>query len=140
MSCGVSLKPNVFAQVSPAGSVKRTSTTACQSPATTVCAKTASLPSPASATPDTPAPSVTSKFRSATVTPVRTEGAASTWSMPTSATAHLEPQVGARVLQHGVYYKKGNLYFYTRPSVTQTCGKFRGDDSSEKVLLLLLLF
>lgn len=59
-----------------------------------VCVKTALPLSHVSATLDTLVPSVISKFRSATATHVRTEGAALIWSMPTSVTAHLEPQVG----------------------------------------------
>lgn len=59
-----------------------------------VCVKTALPLFHVSATLDTLAPSVISKFRSATATHVRTEAAALIWSMPTSVTAHLEPQVG----------------------------------------------
>lgn len=68
--------------------------TAYQSHATMVCVKMALPPSPVSAMLDTQAPSVISRSRSATATLVRTEGAALTWSMPISVTAHQEPQVG----------------------------------------------
>lgn len=66
-----------------------------RSHATMVCVKTASPPSPVSATRDTQAPSAISRSRSATATRARTEDAALTWSMPTSVTAHQEPQVGS---------------------------------------------
>lgn len=52
--------------------------TVSQSHATTVNVRMELLPSPANATPDTQAPSVISKCRSATVIHVRIEGAAST--------------------------------------------------------------
>lgn len=68
--------------------------TAYQSHATMVCVKMGLPPSCVSVTLDTLAPSVISRSRSATATHVRTEGAALTWSMPTSVTAHLELQVG----------------------------------------------
>lgn len=70
--------------------------TVSQSHATTGNAGMASPPSPASATPGTQAPSVTSRCRSATVTRVRTEAAALTSSMPTSVTVPLESQVGSQ--------------------------------------------
>lgn len=66
--------------------------TVCLNRAIMACVKTASPPSPVSVTQDTPAPSATSRCRSATVTPARTEGAASTWSMLTSATVPQAPQ------------------------------------------------
>lgn len=76
----------------PECSVRKTSMTVCQSRAITACVKTALPPSPVSVTLDILAPSATSRYRSATVTPARTEDAASTWSMLTSATVPLAPQ------------------------------------------------
>lgn len=76
--------------------MRKTSTTVSQSHATTGNARMESPPSPASARPDTQAPSVISKCRSATVIRVRTEAAALTWSMPTSVTVPLESQVGSQ--------------------------------------------
>lgn len=69
--------------------------TAYLSRATTVCVRMALPPSHVSAMPDTLVPSVISKYRSATATHVTTEGAALTWSMPTSVTVHRESQVGS---------------------------------------------
>lgn len=60
-----------------------------------VCVKMGLPPSRVNATLDTQAPSVIFKSKSATATPVRTEGAALTSSMPTSVTALQEPTVGA---------------------------------------------
>lgn len=87
------LRRNVIPQASLVRFVKKTSMTAYQNRATMVCVKMASPPSPVSAMLDTQAPSVISRYRSATAIPVRTEDAALTSSMPTSATAHREPQV-----------------------------------------------
>lgn len=113
MSFAISLKQNVLTQASLVCSARITSTTAFRSRATTVCVKTALPLSHVSATLDTSVPSVISKFKSATATHVRTEGAASIWSMPTSVTAHLEPQVGM-CEQWIVYYKK-RIEIFTPP-------------------------
>lgn len=59
----------------------------------TVYVRMALPPSLVSATLATPAPSATSRSRSASATRAKIEGAALTWLMRTSVTVHQEPQV-----------------------------------------------